>query len=123
MRLDEVDDARAVDDGPAVTATVGDLGESLIKRDLQIKDMSQLLPGHGGLLDRVEELLEAQLRGLLVGRPRGELVAPASVARVDDLVPVRRLEPPQRVLAERVLVALHRRPRAEVAEQAPRVTD
>ncbi|MFM1795871.1 MAG: hypothetical protein RLZZ340_548, partial [Actinomycetota bacterium] len=44
-----------------LTAVFGDLAESLIKRDLGVKDMSSWLPGHGGVMDRLDSILPSAL--------------------------------------------------------------
>lgn len=50
----------------ALTATLGDLLESFIKRELGVKDMSSVLPGHGGILDRLDSALPSLAVGYLL---------------------------------------------------------
>jgi phosphatidate cytidylyltransferase len=61
----------------SVAAQAGDLLESAIKRHFHAKDSSQLIPGHGGLMDRLDGFLTAAAAAAMVGLIRGGLEGPA----------------------------------------------
>ena len=61
-----------------VAAQLGDLLESAIKRHFAVKDASNLLPGHGGLMDRLDGFLLAALLALAIGFASGGVQSPAA---------------------------------------------
>jgi phosphatidate cytidylyltransferase len=62
----------------AVSAQIGDLAESAMKRRFGVKDASQLVPGHGGLMDRLDGFLAAGIVALAIGWIRGGGATPAT---------------------------------------------
>jgi phosphatidate cytidylyltransferase len=61
----------------SVVSQAGDLGESALKRRFNVKDSSQVIPGHGGVMDRLDGFWAAALCGALIGMARGGLTEPA----------------------------------------------
>ncbi|HLH95228.1 MAG TPA: phosphatidate cytidylyltransferase [Xanthobacteraceae bacterium] len=63
--------------GLSSLAQAGDLFESLLKRKFGAKDSSRLIPGHGGLMDRLDGFVAAATAAALIGVVRGGIAAPA----------------------------------------------
>jgi phosphatidate cytidylyltransferase len=61
----------------SATAQVGDLAESAMKRRFGVKDASSLIPGHGGLMDRLDGFVTAAVLACLIGLAHGGINAPA----------------------------------------------
>jgi phosphatidate cytidylyltransferase len=61
----------------SVVSQVGDLAESAVKRQFNAKDASQLIPGHGGLMDRLDGFVAAAVAGVLIGTAHSGFDAPA----------------------------------------------
>jgi phosphatidate cytidylyltransferase len=61
----------------SLISQAGDLLESAIKRQFNTKDASQLIPGHGGLMDRLDGFVTAALAAVLIGIAHGGVTAPA----------------------------------------------
>ena len=61
----------------SIVSQIGDLAESAIKRRFNAKDASQLIPGHGGLMDRLDGFVAAAAAGALIGLAHGGFDAPA----------------------------------------------
>jgi phosphatidate cytidylyltransferase len=62
----------------AIVGQIGDLAESAIKRRFTVKDSSRLIPGHGGVLDRLDAFVAAAIFAALVGWARGDGVSIAA---------------------------------------------
>jgi phosphatidate cytidylyltransferase len=61
----------------SIFSQAGDLGESALKRRFNVKDSSQIIPGHGGVMDRLDGFWAAAVCAALIGLARGGLSEPA----------------------------------------------
>jgi phosphatidate cytidylyltransferase len=61
----------------SIASQAGDLAESAIKRRFNAKDASQLIPGHGGLMDRLDGFVAAAVTGAVIGLLHGGFDDPA----------------------------------------------